>query len=228
MTSLLRDVLHLMLGIGLTFRPMVWALVTLVLLLVAPLVVTVSPRVMDPPGVLLAKFPERVAAWLGGSLVLTFATMLFLFVTIVAAPAAFLVPVFVVVATLGGFFAFARIVGDVLVRRFASGTSPPPWAAVCVGIVVLRLVRVVPFAGAALFSVVLWIGYAAMCAVTWDAARSWHRRRMPDARQFHGETLIEWYPQGDPADGKPAIGTGAPVLGNVRGDERDKMPTDDD
>jgi hypothetical protein len=214
-------VLHLMLGIGLHFNALVWALVTLVFVLVGPFIVTVSPKVMEPPAVLLAKHPNRVAIWLGGSLVATFATILFLFITIVGAPAASLVPVFVLLATLAGFFAFARLIGDSLLRRATSMALPPPWAAVLVGIILLRLVRVIPFIGAAAFSVVLWIGYAAMCAVTWDRLRSWHRRRMPDAKQFRGETLVEWYPQGDPRDGKPAVGTGAPIVANVRGDEPD-------
>ncbi|MCW2973122.1 MAG: hypothetical protein JWN72_1395 [Thermoleophilia bacterium] len=223
MTSLLKDVLDLMLGVGVPFRPLVWLLVTLVFLLVGPFVVTVSPRLMDPPGVLLAARPERVAAWLGGSLLMTFAAIFFLAITIVGAPAVFLVPVYVTLATIGGFFAFARVVGHGLLRRYASIDSPVAWQSVLVGIVVLRLTRVLPFVGAAAFSLVLWIGFAAMSAVAWDRLRSWHRRRMPDKRQFQGETLVEWYPAGDPADGRPSVGTGTPVVGNVRGDEVDPI-----
>lgn len=229
MISLLKDVLNLMLGIGVPFRPLVWALVTLVLLLVGPLVVTVSPRVMDPPGVLLAARPERVAAWLGGSLLMVFGTIFFLAITIVGFAGIVLVPVFVALGVIGGFFAFARVVGHTLLRRYASIDSPVAWMSVILGIVVLRLVRVVPFIGAAAFSLVLWIGFAAMCAVAWEQLRSWHRRRMPDKQQFRGETLVEWYPEGDPVSGRPSVGTGTPVVGNIRGDEIDPplRPADD-
>lgn len=215
---LLHDVLRLMLGIGIDFHPLVWALVTLLLLVVGPLVVTVSPKVIDPAAVLMATQPNRVAAWVGGSLVATFAAILFLAVTIVGAPAAVLIPIWVLLATLAGFFAFARLVGDRALRAM-SVAAPAPWAATTVGIVLFRIVRLVPVLGAPAFSIICWIGYAAVCALAWDRARSWHRRRMPDAEQFAGETLVEWYPEGDPDDGKPSIGTGTPVLGNVRGDE---------
>jgi hypothetical protein len=225
--DLLQDVLRLMLGIGVDFHPLVWALVTLLLLLVGPLLVTVSPRVIDPAAVLMATQPNRVAAWVGGSLAATFGVVLFLAITIVGAPAAFLVPVWVLLATLAGLFAFAQLAGDRALRAM-SVAAPPPWAAAAVGLILFRLVRLVPLIGAPAFSIICWIGYAAVCALAWDRARSWHRRRMPDAQQFAGETLVEWYPEGDPDDGKPSIGTGAPVVGNVRGDEDDARRRDAD
>lgn len=219
MNQLAGEVLRLALGIGTPFSWLAWAYVSVILLVVAPLFAQVAPKVVDPPAVLLGSEPVVVGQWVGLSIVTTFGAILFFVITIIGAPAGLvIVPTWIVLATLAGYIAIARLGGEQLLVRWGV-TAPAPWAATAIGIVVLRLVRAVPFVGAAAHSLVCLTGYAAVCAVSWRLARSWHRRRMPDAEQFRGETLVEWYPDGDPEDGAPSVGTGRPVLGNVRGDE---------
>jgi hypothetical protein len=218
MSQLIVDVLRVAFGVGIDFSFIAWAYVSAILLLVGPLFAQIAPRVIEPPARVLASEPRVVAWWLPLSWLATFGVVLFLAITIVGIPAAMLVPLIVIVLALGGYVALARLTGERLAVQLGAKTVPPVWLATLIGITLFRLIRLVPFVGAAAHSLIAWISYAAVCLVLYRAARSWHARRMPDAQQFAGETLIEWYPEGDPVDG-PRVGTGRPVIGNIRGDE---------
>lgn len=229
MTDVASLLLKFALGVGVDFSFLAWVLVTGLLVVVGSVFAQVSPRIVDPPARMAATRPERVAAWMGLSIVLTFVvTGIFVVSIIGAVPAPVIVPLWILLATLAGYVALGRGLGErLLVSAGMPVASVAPWMATAAGILVFRLVRVVPYVGAAAHSLICLFGYAAVSVVAWDAARSWHRRRMPDAEQFAGETLVEWYPEGDPKDGRPAVGTGAPVLGNIRGEE-DRLPAAED
>ncbi|MCW2955552.1 MAG: hypothetical protein JWO69_421, partial [Thermoleophilia bacterium] len=208
MGSLVQDVFRIALGYRVGFSLPFWAFVTGMLLMVGPLIVQVGPRFVDPPARFIAARPDRVGLWMPLSLVATLATVFFLFVTVLAAPLAIFVPIVAIFVGGIGYLATARLVGE---RLFAKvGVVVAPGVAALIGIILFRLVRLVPYVGAAAHTFIAWVGYAAMCAIIWAGAMSWYRRRMPDARQFEGETLVEWYPDGDPDDGRPSIGTGRP------------------
>lgn len=203
-------------ALGLTpFSLLLWAYVSALLLLVGPVFVQVAPTVIDPPARLLATDPVRVTFWMPLSVIGLFTLTIFLLITIFGA---MLMPIGALLAGMAGYLAVARLAGE-RIGRACGIAEVPPWLAAGIGIVLLRLVRLVPFVGAAAHSLVVWVGFAAASCAAVAAAWAWHRRRMPDAHQFRGETLVEWYPDGDPADGRPAPGTGRPVLENVRGDE---------
>jgi hypothetical protein len=140
---------------------------------------------------------------------------------------AMLMPILAILVGMAGYLAMGRLFGEVTARKLGAGEAPP-WLAALIGIAILRLVRLVPILGAAAHSLLVWIAFSAASIATVRMAWSWHKRRLPDAVQFRGETLVEWYPDGDPVDGRPAPGTGRPVLENLRGDEdRVPRPTDD-
>lgn len=203
-------------ALGLTeFSFFLWAYVSAILLLVGPVFVQVSPQVIDPPARLLATDPVRVTIWMPISVIGLFLVTLFLLITIFGA---MLMPILAILVGLAGYLAVGRLLGEQL-GRAAGLAEVAPWLAAFVGILVLRLVRLVPYVGAPAHSLVAWVGFAAASCTTVAMAWSWYRRRLPDEQQFRGETLIEWYPDGDPVDGRPAPGTGRPVLENVRGDE---------
>lgn len=223
MGPLVGDVLRVALGIDTPFSWALWAFVTVVVLVVGVTMGVATPGVIDPVAVQAGSRPNRVLLWMPLSVLAFLGLVLFLAVTIVGIPfAGMLVPVFLVTAGLG-YIALARLLGDRLVRRLGSGGDVHPAVAMLVGLLLLRALRLVPFIGAAAHSLVGWYGLAATTVVAWDVAWSWHRRRMPDAEQFAGETLVEWYPDGDPDDGRPSVGTGRPVLDNVRGDEGQRV-----
>lgn len=203
-------------ALGLTpFSLLLWAYVSAVLLLVGPAFAQVAPRIVDPPARLIATDPVRVTAWMPLSAIGLFVGTVVLIITIFGA---MLMPLAALLVALAGYLALARLLGEQLARLVGHAESPP-WLAATLGIVTLRLVRLVPVIGAAAHSLAAWIGFAAASCIAVRMLWAWHRRRMPDAVQFRGETLVEWYPDGDPADGRPAPGTGRPVLGNLRGDE---------
>lgn len=212
-------------ALGLTsFSWLAWAYVTVLLLVVGPVFVQVAPKVVDPPARLLATDPLRVVIWMPISLgVLLFGTIA-LILTIFGSV---LAPIGALLLALAGYLALARLAGERL-GRVAGIATVPPWLAAMLGIMVLRAVRAVPYVGALAHSLLGWVALAAATCVAVRAARQWHRRRMPDIVQFRGETLVEWYPDGDPVDGKPSIGTGRPVLGNVRGEEDRTPPSPDE
>jgi hypothetical protein len=211
--QLVVDVLRVALGLT-DFSWLLWAYVTVLLLLVGPVFAHVAPRVVDPPARMLATDPVRVVIWMPLSVLGAFVLTILLVITIFGA---MLMPILALLAGMVGYLALAQLLGTRIVA------TAPAWLATALGIVVLRAVRLVPFVGAAAHSLLVWIGFAAASCLAVRMAWSWHRRRMPDVVQFRGETLVEWYPDGDPADGRPSIGTGRPVLENVRGDE-DRLP----
>ncbi|MCW2924692.1 MAG: hypothetical protein JWM98_2096 [Thermoleophilia bacterium] len=207
-------------ALGLTpFSFLFWAYVTVLLLVCGPVFAQVAPRVVDPPARLIATDPLRVIVWMPLSVLALVAVTVAVFITIIGA---LLMPIVGLLVGMAGYLALARLVGERVLAAWSALTAPP-WLAAAVGIVLLRLVRLVPFVGAFAHSLLAWIGFAAATACAVRGAWAWHRRRMPDVVQFRGETLVEWYPDGDPADGRPSFGTGRPVLGNVRGDE-DRLP----
>ena len=206
-------------ALGLTpFSWLLWAYVSVLLLAVGPVFTQVAPKVVDPPARLIATDPVRVTIWMPLSVLLLFFGTIALVITIFGA---MLMPIVAILVGLAGYLAIARLVGERL-GAWLGLAQVPPWLASLLGILVLRALRLVPFVGAAAHSLVAWIGFAAASVVAWQMARQWYRRRMPDARQFRGELLVEWYPDGDP-EGGPSVGTGRPVLDNVRGDE-DRAP----
>jgi hypothetical protein len=210
----------LRIALGLTdFSWLLWAYVTVLLLLVGPVFVQVAPQVVDPPARLLATDPVRVVAWMPISSIGGFLLTIVLVITIFGA---MLMPIAALLVGMAGYLALARLVGELSLARLGL-LSAPPWLSGAAGIIVLRLVRLVPFVGAAGHSLLVWLGFAAASCTTVRMAVGWYRRRLPDERQFLGETLVEWYPDGDPVDGRPSIGTGRPVLENIRGDE-DRPP----
>lgn len=211
-------------ALGLTpFSFLVWGYVTALLLVVGPAFAQVAPKVVDPPARMMATEPVRVVAWMPLSIGVIVGLTVALFITIIAP---LLMPLAAVLLGLSGYLALARLVGEAG-GRWLGIAAPSPWLATAGGIVAMRVVRLIPFAGGPLHALLAWIGLAAATAMAVQAGWSWHRRRLPDVVQFRGETLIEWYPDGDPADGKPAPGTGRPVLDNIRGDE-DRPPRRDD
>ncbi len=202
-------------ALGLTpFSWVLWAYVTVLLLVLGPVFVQVAPKVVDPPARLIATDPVRVTIWMPLSVLLLFFGTIALVLTIFGA---MLMPIVAFGVGMAGYLAISRLIGERLGGGLVSG-DVPPWLAAFLGIAVLRAVRAVPFVGAPAHSLVAWIGFAAATYVAVHAAYRWHRRRMPDRVQFRGETLVEWYPEGDPAEG-PSVGTGRPVLDNVRGEE---------
>ena len=204
-------------ALGLTqFSWLLWAYVSVLLLIVGPVFVQVAPQVVDPPARLIATDPVRVVIWMPLSVLLLFFGTIALVITIFGA---MLMPIVAVLVGMAGYLAIGRLLGERIGSRLGMA-SVPPWLAAVLGIAVLRVVRLVPIIGAAAHSLIAWIGFAAATYVSVHLARQWYRRRMPDERQFRGETLVEWYPDGDPAEG-PSVGTGRPVLDNVRGDEPD-------
>lgn len=197
-----------------TFSWLLWAYVSVLLLIVGPVFVQVAPRVVDPPARLVATDPVRVVLWMPLSVLLLFFGTIALVITIFGA---MLMPIIAILVGMAGYLAIGRLIGE----RFGATLGirdVAPWLAAVLGIALLRLVRLTPIIGAAAHSFIAWIGFAAATCISVRMARQWYRRRLPDARQFRGETLVEWYPDGDPAEG-PSVGTGRPVIDNVRGEE---------
>lgn len=204
-------------ALGMTaFSWLAWAYVSVLLLVVGPVFVQVAPKVVDPPARLIATDPLRVVLWLPLSFIALFVTTIALVITIFGA---MLTPILALMLGMTGYLSVARLIGERAGARLLSGAAIAPWLAAFIGITILRLVRIVPYVGAAAHSLIAWIGFAAATCMAVRAGLAWHRRRMPDVVQFKGETLVEWYPDGDPADGKPSFGTGRPVVDNIRGEE---------
>ncbi|MEO6867973.1 MAG: hypothetical protein ABI200_08125 [Gaiellales bacterium] len=203
-------------ALGMTpFSLIAWTYVTVLLLIVGPVLVQVAPKLVDPPARLLASEPLRVVLWMPISTIGLVLVTALLIITIFGA---MLMPLLAMFVGMVGYLAFARLIGEQLGNRLGL-LEVAPWLAAIFGITVFRLVRLVPGAGAAAHSLIVWIGFAAASCMAVRMGLAWHQRRMPDAEQFRGEVLVEWYPDGDPADGRPAPGTGRPVLDNIRGEE---------
>jgi hypothetical protein len=211
-------------ALGLTaFSWLLWAYVSALLLVVGPVFVQVAPKVVDPPARLVATDPLRVAMWMPLSILVLFAATVLLFITVFGAV---LAPLLALLLCMAGYLAISRLLGERILHAVLGG-DVPPWAAAMVGIALLRLLRIVPVVGGAAHSLVAWVGLAAATCAAWRMTRQHWRRRLPDRVQFRGETLVEWYPDGDPVDGVPSVGTGRPVLDNVRGDEDRNRPSGD-
>lgn len=224
MGSLIQDLARLVTGIGADFSWLAWAYISILILLIGPLIVQVSPRVMRPTARLAATQKTRVTAWIVVSLLVTFGAIMLLFATFVAAPAAVFVLLWLLGASFFGYLALSQLVGQLIITRLG-GEKSPPWLSALIGLLTFRLIRLIPIVGGLLHTGLTLYGYGAICALSWYLALAWHKRRMPDSKQFDGELLVEWYPDGDPEDGKPSTQTGRPVIDNVRGDEDDKQDT---
>lgn len=179
--------------LGGEFSFVVWCLVTGVLLMVGALFVAVARAVVDPIAVVVAVRPGRVLVWMGITVVVAPLLVGLLFATWVAAPLAIVFLFALLLAAGLGIIATALVVGDRALR--ALGAPHPELASVSVGILVFRLLRLVPLVGPPAWALVVWFSTAAVCAVAFELSLSWHRRRLPDAAQFEGEGPIEWHDQ---------------------------------
>jgi hypothetical protein len=220
MGSLIADTARALFGLG-AFHLIAWVFVSILLLSMGPMFVQVAPKLYGPPAKLAANDPMRMVWWSAGFIALLLLTTLVAMATVIVAAPVLLVLLVVAFATgFVGYFALAWLIGErILVRTRSLQVAPPAWLSTLVGLIVIRIVRLVPVVGGMIHALVIIAGCGACAAVSWRLALAWHRRRMPDAQQFAGETLVEWYPDGDPADGRPAVQTGRPVLDNVRGEE---------
>lgn len=183
-------------GIGFEFSVAAWAGMSALLLVAAPIVVRVSAPLIEPIAVDMAVHPARVARWMllgpvGAALV-----TVMLVATIVGAPLAIIFLFAAVLAGGAGYVALCLVAGHQLMRM--SGHQLPDWQSVIVGVLIARLVRLLPLVGGPLHGIIVWAGFAAAAALSWDAALSWHRRRLPDRMQFPDEEIIEWHPPEQP------------------------------
>ncbi len=189
MGSLIADILRLATG-QTHFYLEFWLAVTLTLVIAGVFMVFVGQRLIQPVCLLVTNQPGRALRWMPISAAGIPAIIFLLLITIVGSPLS--VVVLFVVPMIGavGYIACALMLGDMVMRSW--GREVPDWLAVIVGVLLVRLVRAVPFIGATLHSFYAWFVTAAACALVWDLAVSWYRRRMPDEEQFAGESLIEW------------------------------------
>ncbi len=229
MGSLISDAARALFGVGVGFSFVAWLFVTILLVSLGPMFVQVAPRLYGPPARQAGADLPRTIAWSAGFIALLLLSALVAMATvIVAAPILLVLLAWALGAGFVGYFAIAWLVGErILVRIRDLEEAPPAWLSTLVGLAVIRAVRLVPFVGGIAHAIAILLGCGACAAVSWRLAVGWHRRRMPDAKQFDGEVLVEWYPDGDPADGLPAVQTGRPVLGNIRGEE-DRAASDAD
>ena len=224
MGALFSDVASIALGTEFTFSWIAWAYFTVLVMVVGSVMAVVAGRVLDPMAALAGGRPLRVVKWMVPALIGSMLLVAVSFLTVIFAGIAVVLAFGLLVLGLFGYLALGLVVGDVAVRLLRGGMpltdegSPPPWLAALVGLLLIRLLRIVPFLGGFLHGMAVWFAFTAAFVVAWDVALSWHRRRLPDHIQFEGETLVEWYPDGDPEEG-PSVGTGRPVLENLRGEE---------
>lgn len=190
MDELLQHALGLALGTRGGFHVEAWVAVTVALALVGIALATLGGTLGQPVAVIVARKPRRVVLWMVVVAIVVPLALLLLVVTIIGATLAVVALFALALVGVVGYLAAAMLVGDRLAR--AAGVLLTPWAAVLAGVLVFRLLRLVPFAGAPLHSAIVWFGLAAAGAALWDAALSWHQRRLPDEVQFDNSTLIEW------------------------------------
>lgn len=211
------DTLKILLGFT-TFSWIAWGLTSVLLLVTGPILVQAMPRFVDPVSRKVVLDPLKVVIWMPLSTGAAFLITIGLVITIFGAV---LAPLFILGLLLVGYLAVARIIGSKVLPATIQHTDFSPLLTTMVGILILRVVRLVPVVGALTHSLLIWIGFAAACLTAVEAARRWWRRRLPDEQQFRGELLVEWYPDGDPENHRANVGDGRPVLGNIRGDEKD-------
>jgi hypothetical protein len=190
MGRLIHDLFSIAFGTQWPFSFPVWAFVSAMLISCAAVLTAATPQLVSPITVEAMARPTRVAMWTFLAAPITVFGTIVLAFTGVGAPIAvisiFLCLGMIVVGT-------SACLAGISAQVFRmNGMVLQPWAAALVGMSVLRLVRLIPYVGAPVQSLVLLIGFSAAFVVAMDAARSWHARRMPDAKQFEGEHLIEW------------------------------------
>ena len=200
MGDLVRTVLGFATGTQWGFSISIWAGMSFVLLLMAGTLAAVAPRLLDPIAVEIARRPRRVALWIPMAVIGVLASTALFAASWIGIPIAVLLVLATPMVGGIGYLAAGLIVGDRAARL--AGHDLEPWQAALLGVGIFRIVRLVPEIGATLHSLIFCVGLGAASAVLFDVCRSWHRRRMPDAEQFKGENLIEWYPP-DPPDGAP-------------------------
>lgn len=226
MGALIGDITKALIGTSSQFSIIVWFFVTTLIVFIGPFLVQVAPTIYTPVARSIAVQPEKVMAWSVSFIAVVCVALLIAMATaIFAAPLLVILFMWILCAGFVGYFATAYLLGEKLLIKLELSNTPKPWMATAVGLLVVRLVRLIPFIGGPIHAIFVLAGFGAASAMSWKVFLSWHKRRMPDAKQFDGETLIEWYPDGDPQDGKPAINTGRPIIGNLRGDE-DKLGKD--
>jgi hypothetical protein len=189
MTELARQALTAGLGLG-EFVFAFWLLATCSLLVLVPLAVVATGPLVDPVAVLVALSPSRAARMA----LLAIAASALAFFLLVASwfgtPLAIALAVVAVVVFLYGYAGVCVAIGDRALRSV--GIDAPMWLASIVGVVVLRVLRLVPVVGGIAHAAVAFIGFGAASAALTDKAVSWHRRRLPDEEQFAGERITEW------------------------------------
>lgn len=192
MGELLRDVMSFAVGTATQFSLSIWLFMTLLLIGVGVVMILALPQLFEPIAVEIALRPGRVVAWIPISLIGVPLVIALLMATIVAAPLSVVAVFVLAIWTVGGYMSLAYVMGDRIAR--ASGRDVPPYVALIIGLVVIRMLRLLPIIGASLHSLIVLIALAATCAVGWDMLRSWHKRRLPDHVQFRDENLTEWNP----------------------------------
>lgn len=202
MGSLFLTLLQFAAGTLWGFSFSVWAGVTAVLLLAGTMLAAAVPQVLDPIAVEVALRPRRVALWAPITLVVLPAATVALVLTIIGAPLAILLLFGALVGGALGYLGAGLILGDRVLTR--AGYVAPPWLACIVGVLLLRLVRLVPVIGGALHLIVALFALAAAAVIARDLAWSWHLRRLPDDVQFRDEGIIEWDPDTGPPPHPPA------------------------
>lgn len=189
MTDLLRD------AAAFALQPVsslaAWLVVTAVLCAIAAGLTTVGERLTTPISVELALHPVRVAAWMPLSLIAIPLTMAALALTIVGAGLAVIILLALPLLVTVGYCALAELIGADLLARRGRSAAPPQLAAVT-GVVLIRLLKLVPVVGPVAHSLVVWIALGAVCVVLRDVAASAYHRRLPDEVQFEGDGVVEW------------------------------------
>ncbi len=198
MGALLRDVMSFAAGTATQFSLSIWLFMTLLLVGVGVVMILALPQLFEPIAVEIALRPGRVAAWIPISIIVVPFVLALLMATIVAAPLSVVAVFILAVWTVCGYLSLAYVVGDRMAR--AAGRDVQPFIALIIGLVAIRLLRVIPIVGAIAHSIVVLIALAATCAVGWDMLRSWHKRRLPDHVQFRDENLTEWLPDDAPRE----------------------------
>ncbi len=195
MGELLRDVVSFATGTATGFSFSVWLFITLLVGGVGSVVLIALPRMFEPIAIELALRPGRILAWLPISIIGVPLLLALLMATIVGAPFSVVAAFAIAIGTVIGYVSLAYVTGDRMAR--AAGRELPPYAAFILGLACLRIVRLIPFVGGTLHSILVWIAMAGACAVGWDMIYSWHKRRLPDDVQFRNEQLTEWNPPAD-------------------------------
>jgi hypothetical protein len=197
-TSLLQDAAAIAGGNQWEFSFAIWAYLTVLAVACAAVLTAATPQLTTPLVVEVLARPWRVAKWT------LLAGPCSLIVLVTLAFTGFGAPFAVLLSFLGlglgcvGTIALATAVMSRAVAQQAFVVKP--WVLAVVGMLAVRVIRLVPFVGAWLESLIVVVGYSLAFVVMVDGIRSWHARRMPDEQQFAGERLVEWNTPDEPAD----------------------------